>query len=251
LVLKSRDLLRFIISSVKNRISNLHCKVINLIFGPTIKLGTYEKERLLYPIIILNGKLLVELDTLREKSLSNFFFQFEELYFDKYSLYENKLKELLKGQNFPIESLHVPKAEEISGTYIYPRKEIPMDERYRPTKLPIDFALNVYKLTQEEDYKDFLNFILAHYFRFNIWHKEEMDSYWFKSDEIHNLFMTFDLSSLILLQEQADSFANCLEKEFKAVIDYRYTSGEQTTFGRWFEKLIKELRQANLIRRNC
>jgi hypothetical protein len=52
-----------------------------------------------------------------------------------------------------------------------------------------------------------------------------MDEYWFESDEINYLFMTFDLSSLILLQEKKKASpilsANCLEKEFKAVIDCR------------------------------
>jgi hypothetical protein len=254
IVLKFRNILQNIILVVKTRLSSLRAKITKFIFGPLHKLGTYEKEnpdRLLYPIIILNGKLLLELDTDREKTLEKFFRVFEEICFVKSSsLFEIKLKELLNGKNFPIESFHVPKRGEdsIQGTYIYLNKYIPMDCRYRRTELPADFGLNIYKISQEHDYKNFLNYLLGFYFRFNIWFKDEIGDgdFWFESNEINNLFMTFDLSPFIIYQEQANSFANCLEKQFKEEIDYRNKLGNQTTFGCWFEKLIKELRHANL-----
>ena len=224
-----------------------------ILFGKDfdLRLGSYEKDnpnRLSYPIIILNGKVLVELDTSKEETIFNFFRAlYEHVDFDtSRSVFRSKLKDLLEGRNFPIESFHVPVEESIEGTYIYSNTEIPMDDRYRPTRLPLNFALNIHQISQEADYKEFLNYILSFYFRFNILHKDEVEDYGFESDEIHNLFMTYDISQFIIFQEQADAYANFLEKHFKEEIDYRRENGLQTTFGDWFAKLIKNLRKASL-----
>ena len=223
-----------------------------ILFGKDfdLRLGRYEKDnpdRLSYPIIILNGKLLLELDTNSEKTIAKFFRVLDDnVYIDNTPLLHNKLKELLEGKDFPIESFNVPVYENIEGISIYPKTEMPLDDRYRPTRLPINFALKVHKISQEADYKNFLNYILSFYFGFNIWYKDEVEDYGFESDEIHNLFMTSDLSQFIIYQEQADSYADFLEKHFKDEIAYRRKNGLQTTFGVWFEKLIKNLRTASL-----
>jgi hypothetical protein len=205
-LLKCRDMLRYIILFVKNRISIIRCKLSNLIFGPTIKLGTYEKERLLYPIIILNGKLLVELSHRKFMRIEVFFSEFL-FYGEKAKIFEKRLMEILEGKDFPLETPLVPLNVLAKETYLC-ENQIPHDNWYKPTNLSSDFTLALYKM-----WKVFLNLVICYYFCNYFFETGFFEPILIKDNEIFNKHMTLDLTPFFIYKEQAESVADYLEEK--------------------------------------
>ena len=236
-----RDILRKIILMTKYHIFVNHQILIRFIFGPTIKLGTYEEVDpfcLSYPIIILNEKLLVELAHRKTERMESFLGEFLGFsYGESVKAFEIQLREILEGKDFPLETPLVPSNIKWydKEDYLHANK-IPESYWYRHTVLPSEFTLKLYKMWQQDP--EFLNFVICYYFANIILEGQRFYVLFMTDTDRYNKYITFDITPFFIFQEQADSVANFLEKKvFKGTGSYE---------GEWGKALIEGLRNANL-----
>ena len=133
---------------VKNFVIYLRLRLVTILFGEP--LGTFwesDPRILAYPIIILNNKLLLELDRDNDRHWYGFFdYIFSQIGSEiwdtnKEKEYCKKLNELLKGKHFPLESPFVSQKEGVKPLYFNYPFDIPMENWYRHTNLDNDFTL--------------------------------------------------------------------------------------------------------------
>jgi hypothetical protein len=214
-----KDFLFYLINKFKD-------KIYFILFGPRI--GTFtEKGHLLFPIIILNNKLLLEL-TDDSSCCEDFFRLFSYWMFNiftespNWKFYEEKLFQLLqeKKEKFPVY---------FDG-----------GGNYKKLILSKEFTLMLYK-EWEKDTK-FLTFVICYYLR----HYVFLGSMDFDTDFMEPLvereeYIKLDLSPFFIYQEQANSVADHLSIIFKEEL-----TDLNSRFYYWIKILIDNLKKVNL-----
>jgi hypothetical protein len=238
LALKGRNIK--ILSSLKNKIKFLSLiikerwsykikyysliikdKLYQFIFGQRV--GSYHKDHLCFPIIVLNNTVLLEFID-KEESIQPFFH--EKLGDDilinfskeKTSIFNLKLLELIEKEG---------------------NKPFPYDfKNLEHPRFSDDFTLNIYKEWKENP--EFLLYVFSYYFNnFLIYFFNEIEE-----ENIRNHLIKIDISFLFIYQEQANYIADRLSNIFKDELTPEAI--EKYRFPAWLSSLIKNLYKVDL-----
>jgi hypothetical protein len=215
-----------------------------LLFG--FRVGNYSNEgELLYPIVILNNKLLFEMDHGNQDRWQKFVDNmFREINWgeDKEKLYEARLNQLLEGKHFPLESpYYIQKANKRPINFYY-SDSIPMENRYRKVEFSTTFTLALYEEWKKDP--EFLTYVICKYFTNYVFETLSGDYSIISLNDINimNNLMTLDLSPFFIYQEQANSVADNLSVIFKEdLTDLNYT------FSDWINQFINNLKNNSFL----
>jgi hypothetical protein len=248
------DYLDYFINSYINKIK---FRIYSILFGNP--LGTYEFDEetgnnyLKYPIIILNNELLLELEEYSSSRLQCFC---DEVFGDwrnnswtwseKEMIFEEKLKELLKGKFFPVES---PVCDQDIKYQLRPREfsfsyDLSYDLMFRQTVLPEDFTLKLYEEWQKDP--EFLTYVICKYLGYYVFEQLQINTefdfkalMFMKDSSIFNNYATLDLTPFFLFKEQIDTVVNDLEKNFQ----YEIKNYKKHWHYKWVCIFIKNLKE--------
>jgi hypothetical protein len=219
---------------INKSINRIKFRFYFILFGK--HLGTYQFDEetgnnyLKYPIIILNNTLLLELEeydpTRLQRFIDNKFGDWKNdwTWAEKEIIFEEKLKELLKGKFFPLESpVCLQNIEyQLLPTYFSFSDNILDSLKYRQTGFPDDFTLNLYK--EWKNNSEFLTYVICKFIGYYVFESSNLEFdfralKFTKDSSIYNNHVILDLTPFFLFQEQIDTVVNDLEKNFQYEIE--------------------------------
>jgi hypothetical protein len=219
------------------QVNTLSEVIYKLLYGR--RLGDYYNNRLYDPTIILNNTILGVIDTKPEKW--EFYSRiFSDINWDtKEVLYQAKLKELLNGKSFPLESPFYPQTKMSPREFRYP-DNFPDSLKYRKTTLPFDFTFQLYQEWEKDS--DFLTYCVIYYLENYILNIEDdlLGFDFFYNNLLYSEHLTLDLTPLFIYQEQADSVAAYLKSYYK----------DSLPEASWGQTFINNLYQVKLPKKN-